>query len=390
MERTLKKLLKKINKLLFEDFVDTDSDSNRRIMLTYIVAITGAILLGLYAFFNILIKNYVTFAIDLLCALAFLFVFLRLPKAGNYKKYSLILLTSMALTLLALFAFSKGDSIVTLVWYPLFPFFSIMILGRRRGLNFSVGLLAALLVIYLTIFVMDVTTLSPNVAFALATSYFVTMLLVYYSDMLRHNVTKRLVKSNLELKSAQNKLIKLNKLDQLSGVYNRNYLEEFYGDSDKYNSRRRICMLMMDIDNFKAYNDTYGHINGDKVISAVANVIKNSCREDDIIIRYGGEEFLAILYGRTLEEAEYIANLIIEGVRNLEIEHKLSYTGYVTMSIGLCGSNSNAPIDKWEMIKEADGALYEAKNIGKNCCVIRNYDEHLNKDEAKKYSKGEL
>ena len=72
----------------------------------------------------------------------------------------------MALTLLALFAFSKGDSIVTLVWYPLFPFFSIMILGRRRGLNFSVGLLAALLVIYLTIFVMDVTTLSPNVAYA--------------------------------------------------------------------------------------------------------------------------------------------------------------------------------------------------------------------------------
>ena len=74
------------------------------------------------------------------------------------------------------------------------------------------------------------------------------------------------------------------------------------------------------MNNFKAYNDTYGHINGDKVISAVANVIKNSCREDDIIIRYGGEEFLAILYGRTLEEAEYIANLIIEGVRNLEIE----------------------------------------------------------------------
>ena len=60
------------------------------------------------------------------------------------------------------------------------------------------------------------------------------------------------------------------------------------------------------------------------------------------------------------------------------------------MSIGLCGSNSNAPIDKREMINEADGALYEAKNIGKNCCVIRNYDEHLNKDEAKKYSKGEL
>lgn len=374
MERLLKQILKRLNKFLFEDFADTEADSSRRLMLTYVVAIIGAIIFGVYSIYTVIAKTYALFIIDGITAILFIFTAIRLPKAKDYKNFSTLLLIVLTLSLTAIFIALKPHSLSILFWYPLFPFISILILGRKKGFNFSASLLVFIAAIYIAQRIWLTAAFTGKSMASFAGAYIVTFLLVYYSDMLRHNITKKLVKSNLELKSAQRKLVKLNKLDKLSGVYNRNFLEDFYNSTAcTINGESNICILMMDIDNFKSYNDTYGHINGDKVISAVANVIKNTCREDDIIVRYGGEEFLAILFGRSMEEGEYIANLIIEGVHNLEIEHKHSKTNYVTVSIGLSGCCYDDKVNKREIIKKADGALYEAKNLGKNCCVVRRY-----------------
>lgn len=383
MEKLLRKIIRRANKYLFKDFVDIEADSSRRVMLTYVFSIVGIIVFSIYFLYNAVTRAYLLMGLNGIIALCFSAVVIGLPKSNNYKIFSYLMLALLSVYFILLFIFTKGGSTASLLWYPIFPFASILVLGRRKGVNASLGLIAIIFFIFIIQLVSGVTEMQLGIMLSLIASFFVVLFLVYYSDFLRHDITKRLIKSNLELKSAQNKLIKLNKLDQLSGVYNRNYLESFYKDTvDTINEKAKcLSMLMMDIDNFKPYNDTYGHINGDKVISAVANVIKDSCREDDIIVRYGGEEFLAILFDRDIKEAEYIANLIIEGVHNLEIKHKHSHTGFVTVSIGLTGCCSIGFIDKREMIKTADSALYEAKNKGKNCYVIKHFQNHESCEE---------
>ena len=376
MERLVRRILKRINNFLFEDFADTGADSSRRLMLTYVFSIIGVVIFGIYAIYNVFMQSFALLVLNSIAALCFLSIILWLPKARNYKVCSYLMHIFLSIYFIMLIILLKSEVTTFLIWFSLFPFISILTLGRRNGFNVSLAMLGAIILLYIVQTFLKLERIPFGALASVAFSFLVTLLLVYYSDMVRHNITKRLVKSNLELKSAQNKLVKLNKLDQLSGVYNRNYLESFYTNNLSNNSKKKKClsMLMMDIDNFKSYNDTYGHINGDKVIANVANVIKDSCRDDDIIIRYGGEEFLAILFGRDIKEGEYIARLIIEGVHNLEIEHKQSSTGYVTVSIGLTGCCSDEEIDKREMIKIADGALYEAKNKGKNCCAIKPFE----------------
>jgi len=377
MERLVRRILKRINNYLFADFVDIDSDSNRRVMLTYVFSIIGVLIFGVYAIYTAFMQMFGLLIINSAAFACFIFITLSLPKAKNYKFFSYLMVIFLSVYFVLLSILSKNDAVTFLIWFSLFPFISIFVLGRRNGFNISIILLGAIIFINIIQTIAGYEKMEFKVIISVVFSFLATLLLVYYSDMVRHNITKSLIKSNLELKSAQNKLIKLNKLDQLSGVYNRNYLESFYCNAPRKCSEENQClsMLMMDIDNFKSYNDTYGHINGDKVIAAVANVIKGTCREDDVIIRYGGEEFLAILFGRDIKEAEYVANLIIESVHSLEIEHIHSYTGFVTVSIGVTGSCTSKEYDKREMIKVADTALYEAKNKGKNCYAIQPFEE---------------
>ncbi len=376
MERLLRKIIRRANQYLFKNFMDIEADSSRRVVLTYVFSMVGIIVFGIYFIYNAVEKTYSLMILNAVTVLCFSFIVIGLPKSNNYKMFSYLMLAFLFVYFILLFAFLETGAIASLLWYPIFPFVSILILGRRKGVNVSLALIGIILLTFIIQLLWDAIAVQFGVMLSLIASYFVVLFLVYYSDFLRHNITKRLIKSNLELKSVQNKLIKLNKLDQLSGVYNRNYLESFYSDTadQKKDKQKCLSMLMMDIDNFKPYNDTYGHINGDKVIASVANVIKDSWREDDIIVRYGGEEFLAILFDRDIKEAEYIANLIIEGVHNLEIKHKHSHTGFVTVSIGVTGCCSIGFIDKREMIKTADSALYEAKNKGKNCYVIKHFE----------------
>jgi diguanylate cyclase (GGDEF)-like protein len=126
---------------------------------------------------------------------------------------------------------------------------------------------------------------------------------------------------------------------------------------------------MIDIDNFKALNDTFGHLEGDKVLIEIAKIMKKETRESDIVARYGGEEFVIILSGTDKEGAKVVA----ERIRNAVENHKFIIKGRkitVTISIGV----STYPLDadmKMEIIRCADKALYQAKGEGKNkVCVF--------------------
>lgn len=155
----------------------------------------------------------------------------------------------------------------------------------------------------------------------------------------------------------------------LTKIFNRREVlrksEEIYNKAKKDSDRYYV--MMIDVDNFKSINDTYGHQIGDKVLSAVAKTIKESIREDDIIGRYGGEEFIVIVKGDSnnyLKIAERIRRNVEKIVINIDENEFIK----VTSSIGITKMEAS---DKTlqQIISDSDKALYEAKNTGKNKVV---------------------
>jgi len=125
--------------------------------------------------------------------------------------------------------------------------------------------------------------------------------------------------------------------DPLTGLYNRRYLEETL-ERELLRARRAghpVSVIMLDIDHFKKFNDTYGHEAGDFILQAVARTIQKSVRAEDIVCRYGGEEFTVILPGLELKKAVSRAELILDSVRHLEINYGGSLLKNLTISAGV-------------------------------------------------------
>ena len=183
------------------------------------------------------------------------------------------------------------------------------------------------------------------------------------TTMISDKTTVQLYENNLDL---TDKVY----LDPLTGIYNRRYLE----DSLKRiaHSLKRsgdvLSVLMIDIDCFKKYNDTYGHSEGDVCLKEVAETIDNTLlRPDDFVARYGGEEFAVILPYTDEAGACYIAEKILRNIRERNIPHeKNDAADFVTVSIGLTTCCAVEPQDGNDFIKQADKALYQSKQNGRN------------------------
>jgi len=161
--------------------------------------------------------------------------------------------------------------------------------------------------------------------------------------------------------------------DGLTNIYNRRYFNEMFPKT--INSSKRgnslVSFIIMDIDHFKQYNDTYGHQMGDNLLIKVANVIKNSLhRADDYCFRLGGEEFGVLCKIESKQKAFEFANKIRQNIENLHIEHeKNSASAYITMSMGLVSLNAKDIHSADKMYKMADDLLYKAKENGRNKVV---------------------
>lgn len=168
--------------------------------------------------------------------------------------------------------------------------------------------------------------------------------------------------------------------DQLTGLYNRRFLEETLDKIVAQTKRRgtTLGILMIDIDFFKQVNDTYGHDVGDRVLKEVSKVVVDSVRESDIVVRYGGEEFMVLLIDVQNGKSEEVAEKIRRAVEN----HNIEISGRSlkkTVSIGVVEFPSDC--DKiWQCIKFADVALYRAKEAGRNR-VVRFKPEFWKEDQ---------
>ena len=188
-----------------------------------------------------------------------------------------------------------------------------------------------------------------------------------------HDGSIRMLKSIrdvTEVRKIQEKLKLLATIDSLSGLYNRaefmNLTKSEFAWAKRNNGE--LSLLIMDLDNFKSINDTFGHAAGDEMIREIGSIIRTSFRKSDIAGRIGGEEFAVVLKNASLEEAKKVA----EKFRETVAKRKVIYEGQeisLTVSIGVAAIRSyNGDINDIEdILKLADDALYKAKAKGRNC-----------------------
>jgi diguanylate cyclase len=188
---------------------------------------------------------------------------------------------------------------------------------------------------------------------------------------LNHNLESRLTASKHEIAKLQETLevVRNESLtDPLTSLANRKFFDQSLSDaiSEAISRNEPISLLMTDIDHFKTFNDTYGHVTGDHVLRLVAACVKQNVKGQDIAARYGGEEFAIILPNTGLSSADTLANQIRRAVmsKNLVKRSTGEHLGRVTISIGVATLNrSDSP---QSLIDRADTCLYAAKHAGRN------------------------
>ncbi len=164
--------------------------------------------------------------------------------------------------------------------------------------------------------------------------------------------------------------------DGLTGIYNRRYFDETLAREWKRTMREKapLSLIMLDIDYFKKYNDTYGHQAGDECLRQVATTISGALRRPaDMVARYGGEEFVVVLPNLKLEDSAKFGETIRAKIEALKMEHKQSDANpFITVSLGIASVVPSSISSYEELVGAADKALYSAKNKGRNrVCVAQ-------------------
>lgn len=183
---------------------------------------------------------------------------------------------------------------------------------------------------------------------------------------------KREVKKYDEMRKKE---FRIARTDKLTGLANRHYFDQKLRDEVEYANENNsvLNILMFDLDNFKSFNDTYGHVSGDKLLSLFSDIIRQCIRKADIPVRYGGEEFIIII--RDLDIV--IAKSVGDRIRR-QLEKQRIYAGLederhrVTVSCGAAQYPTHSQNIR-EVIEKADQALYRAKELGKN--IVVSYDD---------------
>lgn len=182
------------------------------------------------------------------------------------------------------------------------------------------------------------------------------------------NLTRELRQRNTELELANQTIRELTRVDPLTGLANRRHFAEALDTAMTFARRHEqpLSLISIDIDRFKSINDTYGHDGGDEVLRRFSDILRESCRNEDLPVRLGGEEFLVLLPNTIIDEAFTLAE---------RLRQRMSKTVFfsggrnVTASFGLTQLTEGD--NYFNFMKRADMALYEAKTAGRNKTVVR-------------------
>jgi diguanylate cyclase (GGDEF)-like protein len=186
------------------------------------------------------------------------------------------------------------------------------------------------------------------------------------------DMARKLAEREGELRAANHHLEELALRDGLSGLPNRRSFDARLAATWRAAELRSpISLLMMDVDHFKLFNDTNGHLEGDNCLRLIGKSLESVIRRADFAARYGGEEFVVLLPGADRAEAHEIAERARSEIEALHIAHEAAPSGFVTLSIGIATFTPEEAASEQALIEAADAALYEAKRRGRNRVAAR-------------------
>lgn len=297
------------------------------------------------------------------------YALILLRRKKDYKNASYLSTFILFLGYLALIILLKGGHF-SMIWSYFFAPFSMIILGARKGLFISIIFLVFALSLSYTgvgIWMHGLWDLASYIRFAISQ---IVMLYVIYAITNSNEKAYEKIASLRQRELAQLKLFeKLSITDPLTSLYNRRSLKEIF-PKEFYAAQREkkyFAYLLLDLDHFKHYNDTYGHKKGDDVLIEIAALLKQTCK---YAFRIGGDEFAGILIADSSQKIKKRVNNLRQQVYDLHIKHSQNpIAPYVTCSIGVHIVQAYE-YDFIDIYNHADKALYKAKAQGRNMVVF--------------------
>lgn len=338
--------------------------------------------------------EYITTNLAFICYAAFIYLKFK----DFYSRRILISTVSILIVNIVLTIFTEPIVFQT-VFFTLLPIkaafalYSIFIIFKasKYGDIFAKLLLFGIFVVFITMIIdhlsgIGIVTLPQLSAFAIAFNVFLVILSLSlsYVNQVRDltilnnklneaniNLDEKVQHRTKMLEDANEQLINLAAFDSLTNIYNRRSFEYELTTRFEYAKKNnsQLSFIMLDIDQFKYYNDEYGHVAGDQLLITVVNLIKEQLPENAIFSRYGGEEFSIIVPNYTFEKTIQLSEDIRKTIFEASIAHKKSSYNIVTISLGvseLTAENHHLLLKPTDLIDWADKRLYLSKNNGRN------------------------
>jgi len=327
--------------------------------------ILGMIVSIIFAIIFFIIGEFTLFSIGIALNISLVTLFFLTRQNANFIANSRNFMFLVSLAFIFGFVYSSQD-VFTSSLIILYPVASFTIRGPKEGIMWS----SMLMFILISIYIYDQSRYNL-VSFA---SFAITYVMVAHSLFIyRHYELKNFEQINKELetivsqrtKELQEKNEQLQKIsvtDKLTGLFNRLKLDEVLefeiNRSDRFN--HSFGIIILDIDDFKSVNDTYGHQMGDYILKTMASIIEHNIRKTDVVGRWGGEEFMVICPENSKEETVLVAEKIRKSLESYTYET----VGSKTASLGVSIYTKDMGINN--LISKADEALYRSKKSGKN------------------------
>ncbi len=343
------------------------SEILRKQVMLYILSLLGIFFLLVMSTWLYSEKSYFYVFLDLAFACFLLVLFFLVRTGKNLQLYSKISILALQLFFMFIFHTGAGNQ-MAFVWYYLFPLVALFLLGIRLGSILSLSMIGiSALLNAASDFLPGIVPFSSQMFVRILFSYMGVFLFAFAFEKTRQTVQEKLSKMMEQLNELAIR-------DKLTGLYNRRYMDEIIFQILNQCSRSglTVAFIMADLDYFKKYNDTYGHQQGDKLLEAFSNLLLSLVRrQTDFAFRYGGEEFGIFLSATSLNTAENLAESIVKETPNLPFIHAKNPSGKVTVSVGMVCVESPDKITIQELIHQADQALYQAKESGRNRFVSK-------------------
>ena len=330
-----------------------------------VVTLVLSIITAIMSLMNAMQHQYVMMAATSALTLILVVIFI-ISLVVKIKKIVELLLCAALSLLCVFFALTGGNEGFAILWVLLFPPATMLLMRFIYVASFGAFFEVFLIVLFWTPFnsvVSEYYSQTFMLRFPMLYTAFFAL-----SFLAKYLITKQEIAESNYIKTIE----KLSMIDQLTGIPNRRSFEERINQewNRAIRSKEPISVLFIDVDKFKNYNDTYGHLQGDKALKAVAGVFSKALqRSVDFAARWGGEEFAVLLSNTNGEQAYKVAEKIRELVADTQVPLDDGQTTSLTISLGINSQTPSLNSSVADFIRCADDALYTAKSDGRNRAI---------------------